>query len=227
MIQLFPDLIQGSDAWLAARCGILTASQMKDLITPTGKVAKNDGQRILYYELLAQRITRHIDPQYMSDDMLRGQEEEVTGRILYDKTYARVTSCGFIINDEFGFPLGYSPDGLVGTDGLIEVKSRRAKYQIATLLKNEVPLEYALQIQTGLFVSGRQWCDFISYSAGLPMLTIRVLPDPVLQDVISQAFIAFERWAETALDQYLGLAHSPSPPRLIPTERRDDLEITL
>ncbi len=74
------DLIQGSDEWVAARRGILTASEMKLILTPTLKMASNDKERAHLYELMAQRITGHVEPHYISDDMLRGQEEEIYAR---------------------------------------------------------------------------------------------------------------------------------------------------
>lgn len=196
MITYHADLIQGSEEWRAARCGLLTASEMKLIITPTLKMASNDKERQHLYELLAQRITGHVEPSYVSDDMLRGKTEEILARAKYAETYAPVQECGFITNDKWGFTIGCSPDGLVGADGLIECKSRRQKYQIQTIVENvgydTTPEEYQIQIQTELLVSERLWCDFVSYSGGLPMATIRVLPDPVIQDAIIKAATAFE-----------------------------------
>ena len=223
MIRYHRDLVQGSDEWLAARCGLLTASEMKLIVTPTLKPASNDKERAHLYELLAQRITRHVEPSYISDDMLRGREDEIEARILYAERYAPVDEVGFITNDRFGFTLGYSPDGLVGDDGLIEVKSRRQKYQIETLINGEVPAEYAIQIQTALLVSERAWCDFISYSGGLPMVTIRVEPDAKMQAAILDAAAAFEQRLAEKLETYR--TRLASTARLIPTERRVEQEM--
>lgn len=222
-VKIYKDLVQGSDEWLAARCGILTASEMKLIITPTLKVASNEKERAHLYELLAQRITGYAAPGYISEDMIRGKEDEVFARIAYSDNYAPVSEVGFIVNDDLGFQIGYSPDGLVGEDGAIECKSRKPKYQIETILGNEVPGEYMIQIQTGLFVSGRKWCDFISYSAGLPMITIRVFPDEKVIDAISKAAIEFERRISEKLDEYASILASGA--RLIPTERRVEQEI--
>jgi len=217
MIQHHTDMLQGSEAWLAARCGLLTASEMKLILTPTLKGASNDKSRSHFYELMAQRITRHVEPHYISDDMLRGMEDEGDARKLYAGRYAPVAECGFITNDEWGFTLGYSPDGLVGDDGLIEIKSRRQKFQVETILSDDVPDEYMMQIQTGLLVTGRAWCDFISYSGGLPMVTIRVPVLPAYRDAILEAADAFEtRMVEAMADYALTL----NSPRLIPTERK-------
>lgn len=213
------DLVQGSDEWLAARCGLLTASEMKLILTPTLKVASNDKERQHLYELLAQRVTGYVEPHYISDDMLRGHEEEIDARIAYDKHFAKVTECGFVTNDRWGFTIGYSPDGLVGDDGLIEAKSRRQKYQAQTLIEcvaaEEAPTDYMMQLQTGLLVTERRWLDFISYCGGMPMCVIRVHPDPVIQDAIIDAASKFEmRLAEKLA------AYQQAIDGLIPTERK-------
>ena len=203
------DLIQGSDEWHAARCGLLTASEMRLLVnipaeetrvkkdgTPYKQrgmsPANNDKTRAQVWELLAQRLTRYVEPSYIGDAMLRGWRDEILARDLYSQHYAPVTEAGFITNDHWGFTLGYSPDGLVGNDGLIECKSRAQKFQIQTIAENEVPSEFMLQLQTGLLVTGRKWVDFISYSGGLPMFVKRVLPDRVMQEAIIDAATAFE-----------------------------------
>lgn len=226
-IKYFPELIQGSDEWLAARCGLLTASEMKLILTSTLRVANNEKERSHLYELLAQRITGYVEPQYVTDDMLRGQADEVEARIIYAREYAPVQEMGFITNDGFGFTLGFSPDGLVGDDGFIECKSRRQKYQVETIIEHvtgaSAPLDYMLQIQTGLLVSDRKWCDFISYSGGLPMVTIRVLPDAKIQTAILEAAAAFERKLADKMEIYQAALTTRA--RLIPTERRIEAEM--
>ncbi len=222
-IKYFPGIEQGSDEWHALRCGILTASEMKMIVTPAMKPASNDKGRSHLYELLGQRITGHTEPSYISDDMLRGQEDEIEARIRYEEHYQPVTECGFITSDDLGFVIGYSPDGLVGDDGLIECKSRRQKYQIETILQDEVPAEYMIQCQTGLLVTRRKWLDFISYSAGLPMFVKRVFPNKAMQDAIAQAAYAFEMRLEVARLRYL--TSLESFPVLIETTRTIEQEI--
>lgn len=228
-IRYYPDLEQGSDEWLAARCGLLTASEMRLILTPTLKVASNDKERAHLYELLAQRITGYVEPQYISDDMLRGHADEVEARIIYAKVYAPVQDMGFITNDKWGFTLGYSPDGLVGDDGMIECKSRRQKYQVQTIVENvpedTIQQEFMLQVQTGLLVSERQWCDLISYSGGLPMATVRVYPIPEVQEAILNAAADFERRLAKKLADYHATIASKA--RLIPTERKIYEDIAL
>jgi len=223
------DLIQGSDEWAQARCGLLTASEMKLIITPTLKLADNDKTRSHLWELLAQRITRYVEPHYISDDMLRGMDDEIRARAKYEELRGPVEQIGFITNDRWGFTLGYSPDGLVGTDGAIEAKSRRGKYQVQTIVENvgidrgeTIPADYLMQHQTGLLVSERQWIDFISYSGGLPMAIIRVWPDAKVQNEIVEAAGEFERRLAIKLAVYQKVA-----PGLIPTERVIEQEMHL
>jgi predicted phage-related endonuclease len=222
MIKYHNDLIQGSEEWLAARCGLLTASEMKMILTPTLKVASNDKERAHLYELLAQRITNYVEPHYINDDMLRGQVDEIEARALYEKHYAPVEEVGFITNDRWGFTVGYSPDGLVGDDGLIECKSRRQRFQIETIVSDEIPPEYLLQLQTGLLVSEREWIDFASYSGGLPMAKMRVYPDRAIQDAIIVAATAFEERLELKRRLYLA---TMARREYIPTERRIEQEM--
>lgn len=223
------DLIQGSEEWHAARCGLLTASEMKLIITPTLKIASNDKERQHLYELLAQRITNYVEPHYVSDDMLRGHEEEVDAKIAYAANYDPVEETGFITNDSFGFTLGYSPDGLVGDDGLIECKSRRQKYQIETIVEyvaeDEIHPDFILQAQTGLLVSERKWLDFISYSGGLPMTTTRVFPDAKIQAAIIESATSFEARLAAKLKKYWSVMASDA--RLLTTERKVEQEMHL
>lgn len=222
-IRYHAELIQGSDEWLAARCGLLTASEMKLILTPTLKVANNDKTRAHLWELLAQRITGYVEPHYVSDDMIRGQGDEIEARAKYAEHHAPVETVGFITNDRWGFTIGYSPDALVGDDGLIECKSRRQKYQVETIATDEVPADYWLQLQTGLLVSERKWIDFVSYSGGLPMFVKRVEPCTETQAAIVAAATAFEeRLAEAEREYRATLA---TMPKLIPTERRLEQEM--
>jgi hypothetical protein len=227
MITYHRDLIQGSEEWHAARCGLLTASEMHLIITPTLKIASNDKERSHLYELLAQRITKYVEPQYISDAMLRGQDDEIAAVALYGKTYAPVESVGFITNDKWGFTIGYSPDGLVGDDGLVECKSRSQKYQIRTLVdyvsQDSIDPDFMIQAQTGLLVSERQWIDLISYCGGLHMATVRVFPDEKIQDAIVGAADFFETRLRAAKTKFESVLTSKA--RLIPTERKIIQEI--
>lgn len=222
MITYHPEIVQGSPEWFDARCGLLTASEMHLIITPTLKIASNDKERSHLYELLAQRITRYVEPSYVSDAMLRGMDDEIEAVSQYGKNYEKVKLTGFVTNDKWGFTIGYSPDALVGSDGLVECKSRNQKLQMQTLC-NYVPVgvidpEFVIQVQTGLLVTERKWIDMISYCGGLPMAMVRVLPDPAVQEAIVTAATAFEKRLAEKLATYKDVLASKA--RLIPTVRK-------
>lgn len=195
------DFEQGSDEWNTARRGMVTASVVGQLLTSAGTVAHNDTSRALTTHLAAERITDYTEPNYVSADMERGNYDEPIARDHYSEHVAPVTQCGFMV-DTFGYAIGFSPDGLVGTDGLIEIKSRRQKKHLDTILKNQVPVENIAQIQAGLLVSGRDWCDYCSWSGGMPMWRIRIYPDIKWQEAIIEAVAEFEESAATMIDRY-------------------------
>lgn len=198
----FPDLVQRSDEWYEVRRGIITASVIGRFITPTLKVAANDQSRAIVAQLVAERITGWIEPTFQSAAMFRGQMDEPLARDLYSRTYAPVTEMGFMVRDWGHFRIGYSPDGLVGNDGLIEVKSREPKEHLRTILADEVPAGNMAQIQAGLLVSDRSWCDYLSYCGGMPMWRKRVTRDVEWSNAIIAAAEGFEATAQQMVDDY-------------------------
>jgi len=225
-LHIYDELEQGSDAWLAARCGIVTASVVGQLITPkTVKPASNDYSRALTASLVAERITGHVEPIYENDDMRRGTMSEPYARDIYaEHQGVTVDEVGFMVREEANsnWHLGYSPDGLIGETGLIEIKSPRQKKHLATILADDVPLEHMAQIQAGLLVTGREWLDFVSYNGGMPLFIKRVYPDPKWGQAILDAVTAFEEVAAEMIRSYIK-ATADMPP----TERIDfDLEMS-
>jgi hypothetical protein len=213
----YTELEQGTDEWLAARCGIVTASVVGQLITPkTVKPAANDYSRALAVTLTAERITGHVEPIHENSDMLRGTLDEPFARDKYAEHFAPVTELGFMVRDDWGFQIGYSPDGLVGDDGLIEIKSRRQKKHLQTILADEVPLENMAQCQAGLLVSGREWLDYVSFCSGMPLYVKRVEPDAKWQAAILEAVAAFEEASADMVSRY-----TTATKNLPPTERID------
>ena len=204
---IFEELEQGSPEWLEARRGIVTASVVGKLVTPsTIKPAKNDKSRALVMSLAAERITGIIEPVFPSRDMERGTYEEPIIRRLYAEHFAPVKEIGFmtsvITRDTYPVKIGYSPDGLVGDDGLIEIKSRRQKKHLQTILDNEVPPENMAQLQCGLLVSGRKWIDYVSFCGGMPLYVKRVTPDKRWQEAILSAVEAFEEKASLIVEDF-------------------------
>lgn len=156
------------------------------------ETASNDISRGLTLVLAAERITGWTEESFVNDAMWRGIEDEPKARAKYAEHYAPVTEVGFMTEDRWGFRIGYSPDGLVGDDGLIEIKSRSPKAQLATILADTPPAENMPQLQAGLLVSGRQWLDYVSYAGGMPLYVKRVYPDPKWFEAITNAVAAFE-----------------------------------
>ncbi len=174
------------------------ASFARENATQVIEPAHGDTARSLTRLLVAERITGWTDPTFMSDDMIRGLEDEPRAVETYAQHYkAPVETMGFMVRKWPWGTLGFSPDALVGDDGFVEVKSRRAKKQLATILDGQVPAENMAQIQAGLLVTQRDWCDYISFTGGMPMLVIRVEPDDAWFNAIREAVRLFE---DTAVD---------------------------
>ena len=220
-ITMHKDVYQGTAEWYALRCGILTASEIDEIVTPSNlQVANNDKSRKHLYNLMAQRITQHVEQGYVSFDMMRGDTDEIEARQLYNDNYAPVEQVGFVTNDRWGFTIGCSPDGLVGEDGGIECKSRLPKFQLETIIADTVPSEFMIQIQTCMLVTERKWWDFNSYCGGLPMFTKRVMADEEIQaKLVAAAAVFYDRLDELTISFAEKLKAGTQ--RLIPTERRD------
>lgn len=200
---------QRSDEWYALRRGIVTASVVGRLLTPTLKVADNQTARDLIRTLAAERITGSIEDGYMSAAMWRGVEDEPVAREWYARHHAEVTEVGFITRTEETWRLGYSPDGLVGDHGLIEIKSREPKKHLETVLADAVPAENYAQLQAGLLVTGRAWIDYVSYCAGMALWTKRITPDlhwhAAIVAAVQECETAIERVVATYTEAVAGL----------------------
>lgn len=169
-IEIF-DCAQGTDEWHEARRGIVTASEFKSVL------AKGEGKTRRKYmcTLVGERLAGRVEPGYSNQYMDRGHQDESTLIAEYEAiTGEMVTPCGFIRRDDYGC----SPDGLVGDDGLIEGKTKNYDLHIECIESGKVPSGHIAQVQGALWVTGRKWLDFISFSRGLPPFIKRVYPDP-------------------------------------------------
>jgi hypothetical protein len=228
-VQIHCDFEQGSAKWLEARCGLLTASEFDRILTPTLKIADNPKTRAHLWEMAAQRISGYVEPQYVSDAMLRGQEDEILARDDYAKHFAPVQQCGFVTNGKWGFTLGCSPDGLVGDDGLIECKSSCQRLHIQRVCEHaetgETPEEFRLQVQGIMLVTERSWCDLLLRCGGLPQKRIRVEADPDIQNAIVDAAAKFESRINEVVASWHGVLATDR--ELIPTERTVQEEMVI
>lgn len=207
-LTVYESLEQGSEAWVQARSGIVTASEVHKLLTNNGRVATNQTAREYIAELAAERITGHVEDAYVSHEMRLGSLNEPFAREGYaEYKGVQVDEVGFMVREYDGFKLGYSPDGIIADDGLIEIKSRKPRIQINTILRDGVPAGNMAQIQMGLLVSGRRWCDYVSYSGGLPLWVSRVLPDQHWQHNILQAVKQAEQAIQDLVAQFEVATH--------------------
>lgn len=214
------NVIQGSEEWHKLRCGVLTASKMSQLLTPTLKIVDNDDSRSLVFETMLERLSGYVDPEFQSFDMMRGNEEEVWARQLYSEKYEPVEEMGFVTNDKLGFVLGWSPDGLLNNRrGAIESKSRKNYIHIKNIMGKEIPKSDVIQVQSGIFIGELEFMDYNSISNGLNMWTVRVEKDPEIQDAIITAAKKFEERVQELTAQYMDILQSNA--RIIPIERRE------
>lgn len=153
---------QGSDAWLELRVGKVTASKFKDVMT-NGRGDKPSATAKAYMIKLVSEILRGEPMSFFENDAMRwGTETEPQARAMYElKNNVDVKEVAFVELNEF---VGVSPDGLVGGDGLLEIKCPNTETQIKRFLdKTGLPREYEAQVQGQLWVTGREWCDFVSF----------------------------------------------------------------
>lgn len=202
-ITVHESLEQGSDEWRQARAGIITASTVGKLLSgKTYAPADNDTSRTLIRGLVTERITGRPEETAQTLDMLRGSLAEPHARDEYEKHHTAVDEVGFITRDFGDFTLGYSPDGMVGEEGLIEIKSPKPHHHLRTLTEDQVPGVHLPQLHQGLLVSDRDWIDYVSYSPGLPLYVTRVERSLVWDRTILQAAEKAEQQAQELMAAY-------------------------
>ena len=158
---------QRTDDWFTARLGKVTASRVADVVAKT-KSGYSTSRENYMAQLVCERLTGKPAESFTNSAMQWGTDTEPLARAAYE---ARMD----ILVDEVGFidhpsivNSGASPDGLVGADGLIEIKCPNTSTHIDTLLNQAVPKKYADQIFWQMACTGRDWCDFVSYDPRLP-----------------------------------------------------------
>ena len=159
---------QRTPEWFAERLGKITASRIADVVGKTKSGSYGAARKNYMAELLCQRLTGQQEEKFTSAAMQHGTDTEPTARAMYMlETGADVTETGFIPHPSIVMS-GASPDGLVGEDGLIEIKCPNTATHLEFLQSRKPKHEYLLQMQWQMACTGRQWCDFVSYDDRLP-----------------------------------------------------------
>ncbi|MCB5173688.1 lambda exonuclease family protein [Microvirga lenta] len=161
------EIVQGSAEWLAIRCGRITASRVADVIAKT-KTGYGASRANYMAELIAERLTGEPAEKFSSPAMKWGTETEPDARIAYEfRTDATVEQVALVPHPAIPMT-GASPDGLVGDDGLVEIKCPNTATHIDTLISQTVPGKYVTQMLWQMACTGRQWCDFVSFDPRMP-----------------------------------------------------------
>lgn len=154
---------QGSEGWFQERLGYATASCFADVMAKGQGITRAKYMR----RLVAERLTGKPAESYSNDHMLRGTEQEPYARLAYESlTGSLVQEVGFIKHS--AIMIGCSPDGLIDDDGGLEIKSVLPTVQIETMERGGCPPAHIAQIQGSLYITGRKWWDFVSYSPDMP-----------------------------------------------------------
>lgn len=158
---------QGSAEWFALRCGKVTASRVSDVVAKTRSGPAASRANYLA-QLVAERLTGNIAETYSNAVMQWGTDQEPEARTAYEfLRNAAVEQVGFVGHPTISMS-GASPDGLVGADGLVEIKCPNTATHIETLLGQSIPGKYETQMLWQMACTGRAWCDFVSYDPRLP-----------------------------------------------------------
>lgn len=163
----YQDISQGSDAWKQLRLGKITASRIADVMSKT-KSGYGAGRKNYMTQLMIERLTGTVAESYTNAAMQWGVDVEPQARDAYESdTGVLVQEVGFVPHPSIE-RAGASPDGLVGDDGLIEIKCPNTATHIKTLLGASIDRKYILQMQWQMACTDRQWCDFISFDPRMP-----------------------------------------------------------
>ena len=204
-MQIITEVEQGSPEWLALRLGIVTCSELECLLV-NGKGEAGFGAGAFTYmnTLIGERITGEAADPFMGNRHTeRGHELEGVARMLYEQREEVETKQVAII---LNHGAGYSPDSLVGAKGLTEIKTKLPKFQVEVILSGEIPKEHVAQCQGGLWVSEREWIDFVCYWPGMPLFIKRAYRDEAMIRKITERVKTFYEILEDRMNQVLGIA---------------------
>lgn len=206
---------QNTEEWLHARAGIVTASALHNIVTDTFAARTGKTPDTYLYTLLAERCMGAPIETGSSWAAEQGQitEKEARGWISFTQD-VKIERVGFVTTDD-GL-VGCSPDGLIGEDGGLELKCPQPQQHLKYLTSGILPPEYAAQVHGSLFVTGRPWWLFVSYSRQFPPLCVRVLRDAKIQALIGEAVAEFNANLAVAYAKMKAMAREEDPRPLPP-----------
>jgi putative phage-type endonuclease len=188
------DIQQGTEEWKRLRLGRVTASRVADLMAKT-KSGFSASRANYMAQLIAERLTDTVAESFTNAAMQHGTETEPEARSAYEFYQAAVVDQVAFVEHPKIEQAGCSPDGLVGDDGLVEIKCPNTATHLETLLGQSVPTKYVLQMQFQMACTGRKWCDFVSYDPRMPenmrMFVKRLARDDAAIKEIEDAIAVF------------------------------------
>jgi len=195
---IFIDCAQGTPEWHAARCGVITASKFRDATDTTAKGLPTAKSRLYAAQVAIERISKEpCGDVFNSWQMKRGQEIEPDARMAYEAhTGLMATEAGVVLTDDRMF--GYSTDGFIGDDGMVEIKCLVGAEVVIEMWDTEDMSEYMHQMQGGMWIMARKWCDFVMYcpqlsSVGKSLFIRRVMRDDKFIDEMVENLATFEK----------------------------------
>ena len=194
MKRTYHNIQQNTEEWFNLRLGRFTASTFKDLFM--SKTTK--GYEKAIYKPVFERLTNESPESFSSEYMERGHEMEPLAKDCYEQeTFNEVSNGGFFTLDDW---IGASPDGLIENDGILEIKSPAYNTMINYLLNKKLPAIYKWQVHGQLYVTGRQWCDFMAYHPKLKPLIIRINRDESIIDELKGKLLESIKVAESIIE---------------------------
>jgi len=200
---------QQSEAWFEARCGKVTGTRFKSLMMGES----TQGYKDLITNIACEIITGKMEETYSNALMEQGLETEPEARKEYESIFGvEVATVGFVMRDEddkYHEWIGISPDGILPDNGMIEIKCPLARTHLEYIEANKLPSEYRYQVQGQLFVSGFDYCDFMSYVNGMKPFIVHVLPDQELFREFEKRLDALIIQVQTKLLNYYKYQYLP------------------
>lgn len=208
--KIYADIIQGTPEWFDVKRGKVGASKINDIMAKLKNGQPGAGRKNFAARLVCERLTGTTEETFSNSAMQWGVEQEANARSVYEfHNDVVVDQVGFIDHPTVEFA-GMSPDGMVGEDGLLEIKCPNTSTHIDYLLKGVMPSEYVNQVQWQMACSGRLWCDFVSYDPRMPfdlqMFIIRVGRDNEKIAEIEKEVVKLNQEVSETIEQLKGLS---------------------